>query len=310
VVANAAAAGFGDHACRLAEGLVDYLVRQGRYQECRAALELVLPVVDRTGGPMAAALRNALGTVDNLQGRYEQARGWLREALWLARRSGDLHNEALARCGLGVAASYLGLSVTAAAHLGALSELARRLDDDWLRGNAAYNLGRLDHQLGEPERALERFQEAVVLAGHSGDQRMAVFALLSRSDVHADLGRYAQARAVLHGAVAQAGELGDRPVRAFGLTRLGSVEQRLGSVDAAIELHRRALTEVTEQTSVELETETRVRLGNSYLAADRAAEAHRQFSLVLPLTRAGTPKGWQARAHRRALDGLRRSGVA
>lgn len=61
VIGQAAAAGHLDDACRIAEGLVDYLTRQGRFHECRTALELLVPLVDRAGDlRTAAALRRVI----------------------------------------------------------------------------------------------------------------------------------------------------------------------------------------------------------------------------------------------------------
>lgn len=87
VVGHAAALGEADYACWIAEALVDYFVRQGRYHECQTALEIALDHVDgATDERMALALRNCLGYTAVHQRRYAQARTCFTEALDLGRR--------------------------------------------------------------------------------------------------------------------------------------------------------------------------------------------------------------------------------
>ncbi|MEV5615890.1 hypothetical protein [Streptomyces bacillaris] len=109
MVAYAAAAGRYDHACWIAEALVDHPVHQGRYPDCRAVLELALPCADlATDRRMASSLRSCLGMVDIYQGRFPEARTWFTEALELGRGRGDLREQARATAGLGAAEWILG----------------------------------------------------------------------------------------------------------------------------------------------------------------------------------------------------------
>lgn len=125
VVAYAAAAGRFDHACWIAEALVDPLVHQGRYPECRAVLELALPCADLAEDRrMPSALRNCMGMVDIYQGRFPQARTWFTEALRLGRGQDDLREQARAVAGMGAAEWILGDVEEALAHLGEAVELA------------------------------------------------------------------------------------------------------------------------------------------------------------------------------------------
>jgi tetratricopeptide (TPR) repeat protein len=172
VVAYAAAAGEADYACWIAEGLVDYFTRQGRYHECRAALEIALPKADQaTDRRMASSLRIGMGLVHGMQGRYEQASAWGAEALLLSRRAGDLREQARALGGLGMIDRIVGRNAEAIAHLTEVVELARRLQDDWLGGPAICNLGAVHQQLGQYEEASDCFAYVLALAEQAGSPR-------------------------------------------------------------------------------------------------------------------------------------------
>lgn len=305
VVAHAAAVGHTDHACWIAEGLVDYLTGQGRYRESRAALEIALPLAGvATDRRMISSLRICLGITYAMQGRHAQARAWFADALQAARRTGDLREQARALAGLGAVARSVGRHARAITYLGEALELAGGLDDDWLTGMAICDIGVVHHRLGRHEEALDCFAQALVLAEKIGSPRMTAKTLCASGGLHLDLDRPAEAAAALRRAVELAGQAGAVPLRALGLTRLGTAEQELGNLNAAVRLHRRALAAVTEQTGAELEIEARNRLGASYLAAGGLAQAREQFELVLVLTEGnGDPD-----ERTRAIDGLDRCG--
>ena len=128
----AAAMGQVDYACWIVEGLVDYLTRQGRYQECRAAVGLVLPLAgSATNQRVASALRTSLGVAEGPQSHCEQAHAWFEDALKIGRLAGDLREQARALGGLGMVASSVGQFSEAVDYMTEVVELARRLEDDW-----------------------------------------------------------------------------------------------------------------------------------------------------------------------------------
>jgi len=303
VVAHATAVGRLDEACWIAEGLVDYLTRQGRYHECRAAIESVLPLADTaTDQRMVSSLRTCLGIAHGLQGRYERARAWLENALEISRRSGDLREQARALGALGTVARSVGETDAAVTHLAEVAGLARRLDDDWLTGMATCNIGAIHHQRGRYQEAFDCFAAALVLAEKIGSPRMIGKTQCHIGSLQLDLGRCTEAAGVLRQAAELAEQVADVPLHAVCLTRLGTAEQQAGNLGTAVGLHLRALAALGEQTSAELEIEIRNRLGGSRVAAGDLDGAREQFDLVLVLTdRHG---GAEERA--RALDGLTR----
>ncbi|AZM53657.1 SARP family transcriptional regulator [Streptomyces sp. WAC 01529] len=287
VVAFAAAAGEHDHACWTAESLVDTLVRQGRYHECRSALESALPSADLADDRrMPSSLRNCMAIADLYQGRFPQALAWCADALRLARHQGDLREQARAIAGSGAAERALGRVPEAAAHLSEAMELAARLDDDWLAGMSSCQLGALHDQQGRHEKALTYYATSLAFAEKIGRPRMISKTLCFTAEAHLALGRHAEVRELARRAAELAGEVGDLQLRASSLSLLGAAEHGHGNLPLALTLQREALATLTEHTSRPLEREVRHRLGLTHEAAGHRAEAERQFriarSLVTP----------------------------
>ncbi|MET9424607.1 hypothetical protein ABZY06_28380 [Streptomyces sp. NPDC006540] len=97
--------------------------------------------------------------------------------------------------------------------------------------------------------------------------------------------------AFLAGLLRQAAELAreaeDLPLRAASLPRPATVEHIQGSLHFAVDTHHRALAALTSHTSAGLEMEVRIRLGSTYAAAGRRAEARQEFRTALSLPGAG-----------------------
>ncbi|MEU4103015.1 tetratricopeptide repeat protein [Streptomyces tanashiensis] len=102
-------------------------------------------------------------------------------------------------------------------------------------------------------------------------------------------------------------EAGDAPLRAAALSRLATAEHVEGRLRAAVDTHHEALSTLTEHTSTWLEMEVRIRLGSTYAAAGRHAEAREEFRTALCLPGAGDHPQQYGRA-REGLDGTSAGG--
>ncbi|MEU2243065.1 BTAD domain-containing putative transcriptional regulator [Streptomyces sp. NPDC018338] len=301
VVAFAAAAGEYDHACRLAEALVDHLARQGHFSECRTALERALDCADMTADRrMPSALRICLGIVDVYQGRFRQAGDRFAEALRYADREGDRRDRARAIAGMGAAAWPLGRTEEAAARLSEAVELSAGLDDDWLTGMAHCNLGAIHSLRGRHEQALDHYDTALALAEKHGRPRTISSYLCFAADAHLALGRHAEATDLLRRAAELAREAEDLPLRAAGLSQLAAAEHVRGDLRSAVDTHHEALSTLNRHTSTWLEMGVRIRLGSTYAAAGRHDEARQEFRTALSLPGAGD----HPREYGLARDGL------
>ncbi|MER5208825.1 BTAD domain-containing putative transcriptional regulator [Streptomyces sp. NPDC002825] len=307
VVAYAAAAGEFDHACWIAEALVDPMLRQGLPHECRAALELALPCADRAADRrMPSALRTCMGVVDVRQGRFRQAHAWFTEALHHA--SDDekgLRERARAVAGIGVCAWTQGRVEEGTAHLEEAAGLAAALGDDWLANVVTCNLGAIRHQQGRHEQALELYLSALALAEKNGRPRTISSSLCFVADAQLALGRTEEAVGLLRRAADLARAAGDALLHVLALSRLATAEQVRGELRAAVDTHHEALSTLTEHTGTWLEMEVRTRLGGTYAAAGRHAEAHQEFRTALSLPDAAD----HPEQYDRARAGLTASGT-
>ncbi|MFE2019394.1 BTAD domain-containing putative transcriptional regulator [Streptomyces sp. NPDC059499] len=296
VVGHAAALGEADHACWIAEALVDYFVRQGRYHESQTVLEIALTHADEaTDGRMATALRNCLGYTGVYQRRYRRARTSITEALDLSRHRGDPFEEARALAALGAVDLSVGEDDRAIRHLTRAVDLARTLRNDWIASIALVTLG-LAHQFRRRnEEALACFADAHAHAERDGRPRVLGRTLTCAADVHLRLGHYGEARSRFRQAVELGEQVGDVFLCARSLTRLGTAERGEGNPGAAVALHHQALLQhqllspLTDPSYHWLEMDIRSRLGHAYLATGRVPEARRQFQAVLDVHESRSP---------------------
>ncbi|MFJ8013408.1 BTAD domain-containing putative transcriptional regulator [Streptomyces sp. NPDC096339] len=289
VVGHAAALGEADYACRLAEALCDYFVRQGRYHESQTALEIALAHADEATDPrMAVALRNCLAYTSLFQRRYARARDLFTEAQDLGRLRPDPYEQSRTLTGLGALHISLGEGGLALSYVGAVTEAPRQEPlNDWVASMALVIQG-LAHQFeGRNEKALASFAAARTHAEAAGRPRMTGRVLSCAADIHLRLGRHAEAEELLRTAVDLVAQGGDVFLCARSLTRLGTARQGGGDPGAAIALHHQALLQhrllspLTEPGYDWLEMDIRSRLGRAYTAAGRVREAREQFQAVL-----------------------------
>ena len=187
--------------------------------------------------------------------------------------------------------------------------LAHRLEDAWLGGTDMCNLGAVRQRLGRHREPRDCCAHVLALAEKANSPRATAKALCYSAGLYLELSQHSDAANELRRAVELAEQIGDVPVFTYALTRLGTAEQGLGNIGAALELHRRALAAITDQTAAVLEMEVRNRLGDSHLAAGDFAQAQRQFERVLALTESN-PSFTEDATARKGLDRARRGRLA
>ncbi|KAA9165573.1 tetratricopeptide repeat protein [Amycolatopsis acidicola] len=284
VVAHAGAIGRADYACRLAESLVDYMFRRGRYHECLTLLEDALSQVDNVpDGRLATSLRFGLGWTHLSRGDYEQARTWVTDGLRIVEQLGDKRELAKGLVALGTVTMAVGPHDEALDVLPRALAAAMEVEDDWLAERAISALGYIHHVQGQHEKSLEFFAQSRVLAEKIGNPAMLGRAQCYIGSVQARMGRFPEAAQALRESVALGEQVDDLLLLVGSLTRLGTVEQELGNLELALELQQRALAKLTEQTAGMMEAEVRNRLGSCLVARGEIAAAREQFERVLTL---------------------------
>ncbi|MCE4941576.1 tetratricopeptide repeat protein [Streptomyces albulus] len=302
VVGHAVGVGKPDEACWLAEGLFDYLTRQGRFHECRTTLETVLPLVtvvaDRR---MASELRTCLGMLYGLQGRYAQAHPWLTQALEISRSSGDLLEQARALGNLATFANLQGQVTDSMGHFAEVAEIVAKLDDEWLTAVVTATVGDMHHQLGEHDRAYTCYTEAIVLAERVESPRLLGKTLLRLGILHLDLGRTRDAVDALRRAADLAVRLRDVPLYAAVLGKSSTAEACLGNVERAADLGRLARGALNGQFDAASEA-LHTRLVWNDVAAEDLAGSREFFERSVALPDAGANRARISSF----LDGIRR----
>ncbi|MET9918110.1 BTAD domain-containing putative transcriptional regulator [Streptomyces sp. NPDC006435] len=302
VVAHAAELGEADHACWIAEALVDFFLRRGHYHECRATLETAFGCADEaTDRRMAPALRSGMGMIDLYQNRFEEAPAWFATALELSRRNGETREEARALAGLGASAFNLGRGEEAIPQLTDALALSERVNDRWLTGMALSLLGSIHHLHGRIEAALDCFGLAYSHAETSGRPNLLSQTLYCIAEVHLGQGRNREAYGLFRRALDQVAQSTPTFQQALLLTRLGTARETTDP-DEALTLHHEALAlherldPLKEPQYDRLEMDIRCRLGQTYVTAGRLHEGREQFLAALAVPGAPTHLFEYARA--------------
>jgi DNA-binding SARP family transcriptional activator/Tfp pilus assembly protein PilF len=303
VVSYAVAKGYLNYACWIAECVVDYLVRQSRYHECRTAIEIARSVARlATDQRMVSSLRVCVGFACVMQGHFEQARTLFAEALQISRDTGNRRDATRASGGLALLAMNFKSPSEAFAELTEVLLMVRELEDDWLAEWITSSLGYLHHAQGRHDEALDYITQARVLAEKIGSPAILGRTLCYLGSIHLEVGRPAEAVGPLRQAAKLAEQVNDVLLHASCLSRLGTAEQELGNPDTALELHHRTLARITDQIAVVAQLEIRNRFGFTLLAAGQVGKAREQFELALALPDVTGNSAERARA----LDGLGR----
>jgi len=121
-------------------------------------------------------------------------------------------------------------------------KLLGRLEDSSLRATNLLCLGRAYRVLGQVDRAIRLYNEALITAREAGNRWAEEEILGSLGVAYGGLGEYERAIQLHKGALAIAREIGDREGEIRHLGNLGSACNALGNIDQAINLLEEALS--------------------------------------------------------------------
>ena len=209
-IEHAAATGQDSHAWQLAWTLMDFLDRQGRWDD------------------WAATQHTALNA---------------------ARRHDDRSGLAHAHIGIGFACRWLGRCEEAYTHLGQALDLFAELGDAVGQAEAHNMLGGVleyQHRLAE---ALLHNQQALALFRAAGDRRGQAWALNHAGWHHALLGDHHEALAYCEQALALSREVGDHRSEASTLDSLGYAHHHLGNYQQSADYYQQSIARHREVRS-------------------------------------------------------------
>ncbi len=164
---------------RTLPNVVDLYLGLGQLEPARILLDDALALSQSVGDRTAEARAlNQLGVLERQTGDLEASRTALERSLALRRQLGDRVGEAATLKHLGLTRIELGEHWAAGAALDQALALARELQDGRLEGGIVSNLGWFHHRaLGDPERALAHYDQALEIlrrAGFAGGEASAL----------------------------------------------------------------------------------------------------------------------------------------
>ena len=298
VAVHAAEHGWPSHATRLAATLYRYLDYGGHHPEAIIIHSRARIAAGQAGDTAAEATAvTALGVVALHQARYQQATGYLEQALALFRQTGDRAGQARALNNLGLASHHHGRNAQACGWYEQALALFHETGDQASETGVLANLGLLDVRQGRYDQASSRLRQALALARTTGNQAVEAVALVNLGEVSGRQGAYQDATALLQQALAVARETGDRDHETAALIRLGDLCRRLGRPEQASAHLRQALAVARETGDRHDEADALNGLGDVLLGTGQYAKARAQHAAALGVASQTGGTYQQARAH-------------
>jgi tetratricopeptide (TPR) repeat protein len=165
---------------------------------------------------------------------------------------------------LGSAFFFLGQVERAIDYYQQALVISREIGPRYNEGVWLANLGNAYTSLGREERAIDYYQQALVIAQEMGDRRNAGRNFGSLGLAYTSLGREEQAIDYYQQALVIAQEMGDRPSEGAWLANLGNAFRSLGQLERAIDYHQQALVIAQEMGDRPSEGKDLNNLGNDY----------------------------------------------
>jgi tetratricopeptide (TPR) repeat protein len=166
---------------------------------------------------------------------------WLAAALSAARQSGDRRGEGRALGNLGIAYRNLGDARKAIEFYEQRLVIAREIGDRRGEGRALGNLGNAYYSLGDARKAIEFHEQALVIDREIGDRRGEGQDLGNLGSAYADLGDARKAIEFHEQALVIDRQIGDRRGEGQDLGNLGNAYSALGDARKAVEFYEQGL---------------------------------------------------------------------
>ena len=188
----------------------------------------------------------------------------LEAAAAAARGIGDRGGEGAHLGNLGSAYLDLGEVQRAIEYYGQALAIAREIGHRQAEGNHLGNLGSAYYLLGETRRAIEYYEQALAIAWEIGDRRNERVHLGNLGNAYSTLGETRRAIEYYEQALVIDREIGDRRGEGNHLGNLGTAYDRLGDVRRAIEYYEQALAVAREIGDRRGEGQDLAKLGIAY----------------------------------------------
>ncbi len=217
-------------------------------------------------------------------GQGAKAGDCYKQALALARASGDLVGEASALSNMGVATS-LKDSKAALAYFEQSLTLSRKTGEVNLEATTLSNVGSVYIVMGDPAKALDYARRASELKHEAGDMQGEMLALTNVAAVLSRLGQTHEAVDALRRLLPIRRKLHDQRGEANTLSYLATTYSQLGEPDQALEMYRESLPLMRASGDRRGELRTMANVGVVQMSLGNPQEALVTFQDDLPVSR-------------------------
>ncbi len=190
--------------------------------------------------------------------------------------------------------SFLGQKQKALEHYQQALTLARATGSQAREATTLHNLGNLYHSLGEMEKSLDFYQQSLALARALGDRRREALTLNSVGTVYDDLGEKQKALEQYTQSLPLRRAVGDRRGEGVTLHNLGSLYLDLGEYQKALDYYNQALTIERNLGDRLGEATTLSRMGAVYDDLGEYQKSLDHYGQALRLQRAMEDRGGEA----------------
>ena len=177
----------------------------------------------------------------DIKGHWRDLRATLHAGIEAARALKNRYDEGAHLNQLGLAYSHLGQLEKAIDHYQQALAISMEIGDLRGEGNDLCNLGSAYSDLGQVEKAIEHYQQALTIFREIGDRKSEGVILGNLGNVYNDLGQVEEAMEHYNWALTIAREIGDRRSEGNHLGNLGLAYSALYQVEKAIEHYEQAL---------------------------------------------------------------------
>jgi tetratricopeptide (TPR) repeat protein len=241
-VSLAADHGYDVHAWQLAWAMASFLDWHGHWHDWAATTQIALGACIRLGDLVGQGhARRSLARICSQQGRYDDTRTHLTEALSLYQKTGDVLGRARCHVDMATVLERQSSYDEAIEHAEHALGLFRTVDYAPGQAMALNAIGWCHAMAGHHTLALSYCQQAIDLQRELGDKLCESGAWDSLGYVHHHLGQYAEAIACYRRALEFCREVGHRRSEAEILDHLAETQQVSGDPAGARESWRQAL---------------------------------------------------------------------
>jgi tetratricopeptide (TPR) repeat protein len=231
------------------------------------------PKKDRQAARVYRDYVNGTPYLRDLRQHPQDQIAWSETAVESTRRLRDRRGEGNAQGNLGIAYYRLGQPQRAIDSYEQWLAIARQVGDRRGEGAALGNLGNAYMKLSQPQRAIDFYQQSLVIAREVGDRRGEGQMLGNLGLASADLGQPQRAIEFYEKDLTIAREVGDRRGEGNALGFLGLAYAALGQPQRAIESYEQSLAIVRDIGDRRGEADTCWNMGEALVKLDRLAEA-------------------------------------